>query len=94
MFGIKSKHIIREISIELNFEFNLIRLFIQEQIRLTQEILKMYLINKEILKLINSVIQFVLQSTYKNKMNENSNQKTTLSVLDSIEKIEGEFELF
>ncbi len=94
MFGIKSKHIIREISIELNFEFNLILLFIQEQIRLTQEILKMYLINKEILKLINSVIQFVLQSTYKNKMNENSNQKTTLSVLDSIEKIEGEFELF
>lgn len=91
MFGIKSKHIIREISIELNFEFNLILLFIQEQIRLTQEILKMYLINKEILKLINSVIQFVLQSTYKNKMNENSNQKTTLSVLDSIEKIEGEF---
>jgi len=94
MFGIKSKHIIREISIELNFEFNLILLFIQEQIRLTQEILKMYLINKEILKLINSVIQFILQSTYKNKMNENSNQKTTLSVLDSIEKIEGEFELF
>ena len=78
MLGIKSKHIIRE----LNFEFGLILLFIQEQIRLTQEILEIHLDNKEILRLINI------------EKNENSNQKTTLSVLDSIKEIEGEFELF
>ena len=77
------KYLIREICMELNFDYNSTIFFIEEQIRITQSILKRCLTYKEVIELIDNSIRFLLLSRNKSKKKKNLK---TLDVLGLIEK--------
>ena len=77
----ENNHYIWEICMETNLEYKSTLLFIENHIRLTQEILKRYLTSKEVFELLEDSIKFLLYYS-----EEESNQNDETIILDVLEQ--------